>query len=346
MSFAEVEEIANAVLYEGYMLYPYRASSVKNQQRWNFGVMCPRSYCEVQGGSESPLMQTECLLRADSLTRLAVKVRFLQIVERKIGRCSATASDDSEFVDYLETDGQVHREWQEAEERVVTCEGIYPTSSGVSARRFHFAGGESREELRDKQGKVAGAIVRRWQTLTGSIEIGAEPCGGDVLKVTVRVENASEFDAAAADPRFGRDDALLHSLASAHIILSAEGGEFLSLLDPPAGYEDAAAQCKSVGAWPVLAGNDATTVLASPIILYDYPKIAPESAGNLFDGTEIDEILSLRILTLTDEEKAEIRRTDDRARELLERTEKIPDEQFMKLHGAVRELAVLKEVPK
>ena len=33
-----MEEIANAILYEGYMLYPYRASSVKNQQRWNFGV--------------------------------------------------------------------------------------------------------------------------------------------------------------------------------------------------------------------------------------------------------------------------------------------------------------------
>jgi hydrogenase maturation protease len=85
------------------------------------------------------------------------------------------------------------------------------------------------------------------------------------------------------------------------------------------------------------------TPLASPIILYDYPQIAPESAGDLFDGTEIDEILSLRILTLTDEEKQEIRESDERARQILERTESMPAEQFMKLHGAVRGMRPIKE---
>ncbi|HUC30940.1 MAG TPA: hypothetical protein VMR80_15190, partial [Candidatus Acidoferrum sp.] len=85
------------------------------------------------------------------------------------------------------------------------------------------------------------------------------------------------------------------------------------------------------------------TMLASPIILYDYPQIAPESAGDLFDGTEIDEILSLRIMTLTDEEKREIRASDDRARQILERTENMPAEQFMKLHGTVRGMRPLKE---
>ena len=81
-----------------------------------------------------------------------------------------------------------------------------------------------------------------------------------------------------------------------------------------------------------------TAVLSSPIILYDYPQIAPESAGNLFDSTEIDEILSLRILTLTDAEKAEMRQSDDRTRGILERTENMPEEQFMKLHGILRGL--------
>jgi hypothetical protein len=84
-------------------------------------------------------------------------------------------------------------------------------------------------------------------------------------------------------------------------------------------------------------------MLASPIILYDYPQIAPESVGDLFDGTEIDEILSLRIMTLTDEEKREIRNSDQRARQILERTDSMPAEQFMKLHGAVRSLRPLKE---
>jgi hypothetical protein len=84
-------------------------------------------------------------------------------------------------------------------------------------------------------------------------------------------------------------------------------------------------------------------MLSSPIILYDHPQIAPESAGNLFDSTEIDEILSLRILTLTDDEKREMRQSDDRAREILERTENMPEEQFMKLHSVLRGLTSLKE---
>jgi hydrogenase maturation protease len=79
-------------------------------------------------------------------------------------------------------------------------------------------------------------------------------------------------------------------------------------------------------------------MLSSPIILYDYPQIAPESAGDLFDGTEIDEILTLRIMTLTDAEKREMRGVDERARRILERTETLPAEQLMKLHGAMRTL--------
>jgi hypothetical protein len=130
---------------------------------------------------------------------------------------------------------------------------------------------------------------------------------------------------------------------SAHTILGVEQGEFLSLLDPPAGFEDLACQCNNIGTWPVLVGDEAETMLSSPIILYDHPQIAPESAGNLFDATEIDEILSLRILTLTDDEKREMRNSDERAREILERTENMPEEQFMKLHGILRGLTSLKE---
>jgi hydrogenase maturation protease len=79
-------------------------------------------------------------------------------------------------------------------------------------------------------------------------------------------------------------------------------------------------------------------MLSSPIILYDYPQVAPESPGDLFDGGEIDEILSLRIMTMTDEEKQEMRDSDERTRKILERTENLPEEQLMKLHGALRGL--------
>jgi hypothetical protein len=125
-----------------------------------------------------------------------------------------------------------------------------------------------------------------------------------------------------------------------HSILHLAGGAFVSSIDPPEDFRAAVAECCNLGAWPVLVGDDAKrdTVLAAPIILYDYPQIAPESPGDLFDGTEIDEILALRILTLTDAEKLEVRNGDNRARHILERTEMLPPEHFQKLHGALRGL--------
>ena len=107
-----------------------------------------------------------------------------------------------------------------------------------------------------------------------------------------------------------RDAALARSLVSAHTILEVRDGEFVSLIDPPEAYRDFASACQNVGTWPVLVGEEGQrdTMLSSPIILYDYPEIAPESPGDLFDGAEIDEILSLRIMTMTDEEKREMRR--------------------------------------
>src|SRR5207302_2378145 len=127
---------------------------------------------------------------------------------------------------------------------------------------------------------------------------------------------------------------------STHTLLGVRTGEFISLLDPPEVCREAAAACRNIGTWPVLVGEegDRDTMLSSPIILYDYPQVAPESPGDLFDGTEIDEILTLRILTLTDDEKQEMRDSDDRARLILERTEATPLEHFQKLHGALRQL--------
>lgn len=347
MNLDRVEKIAEAVLYEGYMLYPYRPSSVKNQQRWNFGVLCPRSYCEQQRGSETSMMQTECLVRGVLSTQLTVKVRFLQIVRRSIGRLrvpgqAASEGVEPEFdlVDRIEVGGRVFQPWQEAVERQHTSTSLNPASLSLPASRITFPDGKELEYLRDEYGSAVGVIVREWERLDASIEFGARECRDGVVKVTVLVRNlTSSNPAELAD----REAALMFSLVSAHTILGVEDGDFLSLLDPPEQFKDLAAECNNTGTWPVLVGEQSETVLSSPIILYDHPQIAPESAGNLFDSTEIDEILSLRILTLTDDEKREMRQSDERAREILERTENMPEEQFMKLHGALRGLAPIKE---
>jgi hydrogenase maturation protease len=338
-----VEKIADAVLYEGYMLYPYRPSSIKNQQRWNFGVLYPPSWCDRQFGSDRSSMQTECLLKTGESTRLTIKVRFLHIVQRSIAKLVSAVSEEPtlETVDRLELAGRVYQPWQEAVERELSYVDLDPADfATMSPLLFGFTAGKSIDYLRDEQGKAVGAIIREWKALNGSVEIRSLISHDEVVRITVQVENLNSNTAPSSG---ARESILLDSLVSAHTILGVDNGEFLSLLEPPAGFEDQAAQCRNVGTWPVLATDNDDAVLSSPIILYDHPQIAPESAGNFFDSTEIDEILSLRILTLTDDEKREMRHSDDRTRGILERTEQMPEEQFAKLHGILRGLTPAKE---
>jgi hypothetical protein len=345
MNLDRVEKIAEAVLYEGYMLYPYRASAVKNQQRWNFGVLCPRAYSEQQNGTEAWTMQTQCLLEGDVFTSVGVKVRFLQIVNRSIGKLAKPleelpAGKDPDFnvVDRLEVNRQVLVPWQEAVEREVDVSALSPATEPFHPPApFAFAQGRELEPVRDQAGRIAAVIIREWEALSGWIELESKPRPDGAIQVTVRVRNLTSCKSL---PEQNRADALMYSLVSAHTILTVTNGKFVSLLDPPERLKSAAAACRNIGTWPVLVGDegDCDTMLSSPIILYDYPQIAPESPGSLFDGTEIDEILSLRILTMTDDEKQEMRQSDQRAREILERTENMPPEQFMKLHGVLRGL--------
>ena len=328
MNLSCVEQIAKAVLYEGYMLYPYRPSSVKNQQRWNFGVLYPQAYSELQDGDEAFSMRTECLVCGTEETALEVRLRFLHLRIRSTRQASP---DSSPFLDG----------WQEAVEREVNTQEhtLERLCRETVMRKFAFPP-QTDISSETGAGRNSENVMRRQLAVEGAIEIFAVKLLDRLFKVTIWVRNLTPLESAVAR----RDQALLQSLVSAHTILGVRSGEFVSLLDPPPEFQDFAGGCRNVGAWPVLVGEPGQrdTLLASPIILYDYPQIAPESAGDLFDGTEIDEILSLRIMTLTDEEKREIRQSDERARQVLERTEAMPVEQFMKLHGAVRGLRPLK----
>jgi hypothetical protein len=374
MNLATVNQIAKAVLYEGYMLYPYRPSSVKNQQRWNFGVLCPQSYSEAQNGTEAWTMQTECLVEADSkcdqkfdsktdqkpdsefnsafdsepdpTPTLEVRVRFLQLVARSAGQLTAPVTElppneAPNFlpVEKLTIDGRVYQPWQEAIEREVilpVC-NLDALAQSPPSQSFLFPASRECEYLKDAQGLIIGVIIRDQIELRGVIETRCERAADSLFKVSVGIRNRTPF---AVAHHANREEALLSSLVSTHTVLGVRHGKFVSLFAPPDHLAHLVADCKNVGAWPVLVGEEGQydTLLSSPIILYDYPKIAPESAGDLFDGTEIDEILSLRIMTLTDEEKREMSQSDERARQMLERTESMPVEQFMKLHGVLRGL--------
>jgi hypothetical protein len=351
MNLATVEKIAKAVLYEGYMLYPYRPSSVKNQQRWNFGVLCPMSYSEAQNGCEAWTMQTECLVEAGFLTTLEIRVRFLQLVARSVGELTIPVAELKPGaapvfrpVTRLEVAGRIYQPWQEAVEREVivpacTVEALVQTPL---SRLFTFSAEKQFEGLREGEGPITGILVREQSSIQGMVQVKGEQVGDDLVKISVRICNLTPF---AAAHQATRDDALPLSLVSTHTVLGVQDGRFVSLLAPPEQVSELAATCKNVGTWPVLVGQEGErdTLLSSPIILYDYPQIAPESAGDLFDGTEIDEILSLRIMTLTDEEKREMSQSDERARQMLERTETLPAAQLMKLHGVLRNLRPAEE---
>ncbi|MER3427333.1 MAG: hypothetical protein C4334_04395 [Pyrinomonas sp.] len=334
-----LDSIVKAILYEGYILYPYRSSALKNRQRWNFGVLYPESYCATQKGAEANALRTECLLLGDVRTQLEIAVRFLHPLMREVGKSDPREEDRYEIVDALEVDGRVFYTWQEAVERSVHLapEALSAWLKAPRTTLFSFPPSRQIEYIRDRMNRKVGALVRRQSAINGAVEVSLERLDEKTFKATVRVENLTSFDVARGA---SRDEALLCSFVSTHIILGLRGGEFVSLLEPPEELRAQAASCHNEGVWPVLVGEPGARdlVLASPIILYDYPQVAPESAGDLFDGTEIDELLSLRILTLTDDEKREARAVDERARALLERVEGMPAEQLLKLHGAVREM--------
>jgi len=350
MNSRRVEEIANAVLYEGYLLYPYRASSVKNQQRFNFGVLTPRIYSEAQRSSESWSMQTECLLLAGAKTILDVKLRFLHLRQRDVRVIHLTPVRSEESVPELQLAGETYRRCEEAVEReAVISHGVSELSATRRQHAFSFPATHEREPLFEANGQRAGVLARTHYEIKGSIEVSITDCwwaetnsNRRLYRLRVLVSNDTQCDS-AGDCR--RHEILPYSLMSAHVILSTSEGEFVSLLDPPEEFREAAAACTNIGTWPVLAGESGTrdTMLSSPIILYDYPEIAGESPGELFDGTEIDEILTLRIMTLSDEEKRELREGDERARAILERTENMPPEQFMKMHGVWRQVRYVTE---
>jgi hypothetical protein len=333
------KKIAEAVLYEGYLLWPYRKSARKNQQRWTFGGVYPRAYSEARGEDDPWIMQTQCLLLGDVETAVEVKVRFLHVVERNVNQKNVEGT--IEFVDELRVGGERYLSWDEATERELAVGRLKLSDLLGSPRQVDIDVPEgSREEpLAEPSGEVVGAVVRGWRSLRGVIEVGVEPLQGGVFRVTVRITNTTPWGGE------DRESTLKQTFVSTHTALEVERGDFISLIDPPEELREAAEACENLKTWPVLVGDEGerNTMLSSPIILYDYPQIAPESPGDLFDGTEIDQMLILNVLNLTDEEKEEMRASDPRGRKILERCESLSPEELMKLNGTFREIRMLRE---
>jgi hypothetical protein len=295
MNFEAVEKIAAAVLYEGYILYPYRPTAIKNRQRWNFGTLYPRVYAQAQRPEEPYRLVAECLATAEAQATLDVRLRFLQMIRQP--QTPALA-------------------WDEAVERTSEHSGL---------------------SIAELTASPLSLTLQMEADLHVDLTISVQPLADSAYKLHLEVQNSSRLP---SGPEANRDEALPFSLVSAHLLLGLAQGQFISLLDPVEAYRESAAACYNQGVFPVLAGEepDQSIMFCSPIILYDYPKIAPESAGDFFDGTEMDEMLTLRVLTLTDAEKLEMQNGDPRARRILERTEALTSDAMLKAHGVIRGL--------
>jgi hypothetical protein len=257
-----IDQLVKAVLYEGYALYPYRPSALKNQKRFAFGVVYPRAYAER--ALEASILRVEVVATSP---QIEATVRYLRLPQSGLAR-----------------------------EQSIEISGL----------------GLTRTE-RD------GLSLAIEATLTPD---------GDMWRYAVEVRNETPFS--PTDREADREAAMDISPASTHVILR---GSFLSSIDPPPEAAAAVASCRCTGLYPIIAGPGA--MLASPIILPDYPQIAPQSPGDFFDGTEMDEMLTLRVLTMTDDEKREAAASDPKIAALIERTEQLGIEQTAKLHGVI-----------
>ena len=334
MSIDQVKAVADAVLYEGYLLYPYRASSSKNQSRWQFGVLGPPN-AAPGAFAEEHRMEMQCLIEPDERSRepasVVVRLRFLRLQVRSVEQLDGQTY---RRVAELQVDGTQLLSWEEAVEEEFELERFVLDRDALAPAQsvIEVPAGEDVEPVADSDGTLVARIVRRREALRARISINAVADDG-LYRLTVEVANAHP------DTVADKDEAVRISLIGAHLIVEASGGGFVSLLEPPEAAAAAAARCRQDRCYPVLAGRPGSrdVVLGSPIIVYDYPEIAEQSAGALFDSTEIDEILTLRVMTMTDEEKAEARATDPRAAEIIRRCDEMSPETLQSLHGILRD---------
>lgn len=336
-----VRRVADAVLYEGYILYPYRASAQKNRSRWQFGVLVPPAFAAADP-SESAAAQAECVFEHAGDPSLEVTVRFLQVQRRR----ADSAPGEPPGPESLASPGDPGV-WDEAVEREAAVRVATRALLGEgTSTRFEVPGGEEAETVSGTR------VVRRREPLAGSVSVRAVPLPGPwrAARLTVRVTNETVLppptspDQPPGGTPASREEALPGALVAAHMIITLSRGAFVSMTDPPEWAAEAVGECENTGCWPTLAGprGGRRTMLAAPIILPDYPEVAAESPGELYDGTEIDEILTLRTLALSDEEKAAARATDARAAALIDRVEAMDAPTMEQLHGTIRAMTGLR----
>ena len=169
-----------------------------------------------------------------------------------------------------------------------------------------------------------------FDSVRGHINMSARELLDGMTRITASIYNTTEVE-----PGLDRKVALMSSLLSTHVIARVTDGKFLSPIAPPEHAVMALMTSACVNTYPVLATDEDDVLLGAAIILPDHPQLAPESRGDLFDGTEIEEALLLHLLALSDDERASIEDQDPAVREMLRRAIETTPEEFAKLRGRI-----------
>ena len=293
MNHGGVDELVSSLLYEGYALYPYTPGAAKNSTPTPFGIVYPPGYAESQPAAFS-MLRLECVLRGGPEAKLTGSVRFLQAA------------------------GERHKG---VERR------LDPGTATLAELARDGVGGEFEFGAEDAEGAPP---------LRGRVRIRAELLGPELARVKLCVHNDSEVGPTEGEEPT-RAEGLRRSLLSVHPMLeveeAAQGAGFVSPLERDGEAGEAVEASESVNTFPVLVGDSERAVLGATIMLPDHPELAPESLGNLFDNTEIEEALLLHVQALSDEEREGISEQDPAVREMIERADKVSNDEMLGLHG-------------
>lgn len=316
-----LDSLTKTVLYEGYSIFPYHRTSVKNLKPIPFGVIYPEQYHSHHPHAPTR-MKTECIVAAQKNCTVNITVRFLHLITTRIFQ-----QTDKENAS-LQSEG-----WQTIE-RQINSGNLFISELIGNKKIFPIAYDridedknvyDENNELKEKQSnsvlKIKGTVA---------IEVFAIEKTDNVFRISITVSNDTSLINAES---ISRGEVLQQSFLSTNTILKATNGEFISDQNPSEEFKEIVAKCEKIGTWPILIDESNTTMLSSPIILYDYPKINAQSNLDLFDSLEIEEMLILHLSAMSDNEKQQIGERDEKMREMLDKASQVTPKELLDLHG-------------
>ena len=335
-----LENLTRTLLYEGYALYPYHRSAIKNQKPVPFGGVFPGDYNAYNEHAHST-MQTQCMVKGREDLLINIDVRFLHL--KKIELFEHVIQKENTYDDFVPVynlsinENLYQSGWQTIERRLSTG---HLTISGLMKKKvilIEFDSIYDSKNLIDQNGEVTAKQISSASAIKGAVVIEAAPLENmqDAFRITVNIANTTPVENAEA---VSRDEVISQSFLSTHTILKTTDAEFISHQNPGEKWKASIAACQNINTWPILIDESNSTLLSSPIILYDYPQINPQSQGDLFDSTEIEEALLLHVNLLSDEEKKRIGQSDEKLQAMLQKVSEITPEELINFHSGLKNI--------